>query len=127
MGHTTYQFKRNESSFTKIPAELWNTPHPPKELFIQGTPKAIELLECLPDRGLAVVGTRNPQTRSIGSLKKWILELEGSRLIILSGLARGIDTVAHGSALEAGLPTIAILGAGLDIDYPRQNQELRQK
>ncbi len=110
-----------------IPTQLWNTPDPPQEFFVQGTSKAFALLDSLPEQGLAIVGTRNPQPRAAEALRKWVLELEGSRLIILSGLARGIDTIAHWSALAAGLPTIAILGAGLDIPYPKQNQDLRKE
>ncbi len=53
--------------------------------------------------------------------------LKGSSLIILSGFARGIDAAAHSSALKAQLPTIAILAAGLDQNYPRQHSSLRQE
>lgn len=106
---------------------LWQVLEPPVELFIQGSPEALKLLHSLPERGLAVVGTRNPQPKSVSLLKKWIRELEGSNLIIISGLARGIDAVAHAASLEAKLPTIAVLGAGLDLDYPRENTTLRNE
>ena len=54
-------------------------------------------------------------------------ELRGSGLVIVSGFARGIDSRAHELALEHGLKTIAILGCGLNIDYPRENRTLRDK
>lgn len=112
-----------QSDFPK----LWEVPHPPESLYVQGSTEALQLLAQLPDWGLAVVGTRNPQSRSAIQLRKWIHELKGSSLIIISGLARGIDAVAHSAAVEAGLPTIAILGAGLELNYPRENQDLRKR
>jgi DNA protecting protein DprA len=110
-----------------LPPEIWDVPQPPFELFIQGSAHALQVLANLPERGLAIVGTRNPQARSVVALRQWIAELAHSNLIILSGLARGIDAVAHTAALDAGLTTIAILGAGLDINYPRENELLRKR
>ena len=83
------------------------------------------LLEVLPERALAIVGTRVPLPRSTYQLRKWILELSGEDFVIVSGFARGIDTAAHQAALDAHLPTIAVLGSGLDIPYPSQNSDLR--
>ena len=75
------------------------------------------------------MGTRNPQSRSILFLRNQlrILKSASPPLVILSGLARGIDATAHRSALESGLPTIAIVGSGLDRCYPTENQELRDQ
>ena len=109
-----------------IPRNLWEISEPPKELYIQGKPAALNLLQRLPETGLALVGTRTPQSRSIIFLQNEVARLNRSGLILISGLARGIDTVAHWSAIKAGLPTIAILGAGLDIPYPRENSELKR-
>jgi len=86
-----------------------------------------DLLNSLPASGLAVVGTRYPQRRSFELLEKTFRELKDSGLVIVSGFARGIDSRAHELALEHGLKTIAILGCGLNIDYPRENRVLRQK
>ncbi len=105
----------------------WKWSDPPEILHTQGTPKAFELFRRLPEDGLAIVGTRQPQHRSLQLLRKSLKMLEGTNLIIVSGLAIGIDTVAHTSALEAKLPTIAVLGAGLDIPYPWSNQDLRKR
>ncbi|MGK5084316.1 DNA-processing protein DprA [Bdellovibrionota bacterium FG-1] len=96
------------------------------QLHIQGKPDALALLKQLPHRGLAVVGTRCPQPRCVDLVRSTLGQLRGRNLIILSGLARGIDSVAHESALRAELPTIAILGGPLDQIYPRQNQDLAQ-
>jgi DNA processing protein len=97
----------------------------PEFLDVQSLSGDSSLLDDLPDLGLAVVGTRHPQKRSLDFLSSVMQELRGSNLIIISGLARGIDAAAHTLALENGLRTIAILGCGIDIDYPKENQSLR--
>jgi DNA processing protein len=107
--------------------ELWNITLPPQRLFIEGRPSALSLLQRLPEAGLAVVGSREPHEYSQRFLKREIHKLQSSSLIILSGLARGIDSIAHESALEAGLPTIGVIAAGLDIAYPRETLPLRRK
>jgi DNA protecting protein DprA len=109
-------------------AELWSVPERPlRELYIQGTDRALGILSQLPNRGLAIVGTREPQPQSIHHMRECILSLGREQIIVISGLARGIDSNAHQAALDANIPTLAILGAGLDIPYPRQNQALRDR
>lgn len=98
-----------------------------KKVFIQGSAHALSTFECLPEQGLAVVGTRQPQHRSIDFTRHLIRDLSDSGLIIISGLALGVDTVAHEAALEYGLRTIAVMGTGLDHTYPQKNQSLREK
>lgn len=111
-----------------LPPCLWQVPSPTlAQIHIQGSERALQLLQRLPEHGLAIVGTRNPQSRSIQTLQNWMKYLKGTPLIIVSGFARGIDTSAHRMALQINLPTIAILGAGLGIPYPSQNQDLRQQ
>lgn len=104
---------------------LFDVPHPPKELYVMGSVDSLKLLERLPDQGLAIVGTRDPETRSQTLVSKTLSELSNSPLIIISGFARGIDTTAHWSALKENLPTIAILGCGLNISYPPENEDLK--
>lgn len=106
---------------------FWQVPEAPQKIYIQGRSESLILLERLPRDGFAIVGTRDPQTRSKAQVRKIVNELQGSSLIILSGFARGIDAEAHWAALEAGLPTIAVLGTGMNSNYPLQNSELRQK
>lgn len=96
-------------------------------LRVEGTPKAFELLHHLPYRGLAIVGTRKPQNQSLQFLRKLFRSLPPSQLIILSGLARGIDAEAHLCALDHDIPTIAVLGGGLNFTYPRQHAALRRR
>ncbi len=115
------QIDRNQFS------HLWQVNQPPLTLYAQGTKEALTLLHSLPERGLAVVGTRYPLARSVSQTRERILELEGSGLIIISGFARGIDSTAHQAALDAKLATLAVVGNGLDILYPPENAELREK
>lgn len=99
-------------------------PKRPRALFAQGDPSALRLLDRLPSRGLAVVGTRRPQSRSLDHVRATLATLAGSDLIVLSGLALGIDAAAHAAALRAGLRTIAVLAGPLDAIYPAQNAGL---
>ncbi|OFZ21070.1 MAG: hypothetical protein A2X94_06990 [Bdellovibrionales bacterium GWB1_55_8] len=112
---------------TEGPESIWNILFSPERLYLRGSPEALALLAGLPSRGLGIVGTRNPQSRSLLQVRKTVLELENTDLIIISGLARGIDSAAHQTALDAGLPTIAVLGGGLDQLYPRENQDLANR
>lgn len=78
---------------------------------------------------LAIVGTRT-MTRYGEQVTRRVIEdlaLARANVTIISGLARGIDAVAHEQALESGLPTVAVLGGGLTRIYPRQNQELAER
>jgi DNA protecting protein DprA len=99
----------------------------PEFLDVQSLSGNSSLLDDLPDLGLGVVGTRHPQKRSLDLLERVMADLRGTRLIVISGFARGIDSAAHALALKNGLRTIAILGCGIDIDYPRENRRLRHQ
>ncbi len=76
---------------------------------------------------LAVVGTRKPQTQGRDLCKKLIGDLHGQDITVISGLAYGIDTLAHESALDNGLDTIAVLGHGLNKVYPWTNRGLAER
>lgn len=115
-----------ELNRTHLYGHLFDVKEPPEKLYLRGKPKAFDLLNQIPERGLAIVGTRYPSPRSKQQTRKWIQELSGSGLIILSGMAQGIDLTAHQAAIDFGLPTIGILGAGLDIPYPKESYPLRE-
>lgn len=102
----------------EYPLELKNIYNPPVLLFYQGN------LDLLSKPKLAVVGARKCSQTGADSVKKLVNEL-GNKLVIVSGLARGIDTAAHISALKAGGSTIAVIGCGLDVYYPRENAKLQ--
>jgi len=73
---------------------------------------------------LAIVGTRRTTVYGRQVTEEIVADLARSKITIVSGLARGIDSIAHRSALEAGGRTIAVFGCGLDIVYPSENANL---
>ena len=74
---------------------------------------------------MAVVGARTASQTGTKSVQKIVSEL-GNQFVIVSGLARGIDTSAHISALKNGGATIAVIGCGLDVHYPKENKLLQE-
>lgn len=93
---------------------------PPQRLYYKGN------LELLKKTCIAVVGTRKNSDYGEEMTRKIIDELSHLDICIVSGLAVGIDTVAHQAALEYGLSTIAILGSGIENIYPLENFELAE-
>ena len=75
---------------------------------------------------LAIVGTRRPTVYGRQVTEEIVADLARSSITIISGLARGIDSVAHRTALDAGGKTVAVFGSGLDIVYPGENAKLAQ-
>ena len=103
-----------------FPALLRAVHDPPIGLFVRGAADT----ELLSRTAVAVVGAR--ACSSYGGHVARLLgrELAGAGLVVVSGLARGIDGAAHRGALEAGGPTVAVLGCGIDRDYPASHREL---
>lgn len=104
-----------------FPLLLLEIPDPPLLLFVMGN---TELLSC---PLLAMVGTRIPTSYGRQSSYQLAYDLTKSGFVIVSGMARGIDTQAHYGALLAGRGTIAVLGSGVDIIYPNENRSLYMK
>ncbi|MBI1938440.1 MAG: DNA-protecting protein DprA [Ignavibacteriales bacterium] len=78
-----------------------------------------------PDKySVAIVGTRQPTTYGKTQAEKFTSELVEKDITIVSGLARGIDSIAHETALKKGGRTIAVLGSGLNVIYPPENKKL---
>ena len=102
----------------RYPARLKEIYDPPPMLFARGR---IELLDRL---GIAVVGTRRPSHYGVTAAARLAGDLANAGLVIISGMARGIDTAAHKAALEAGGDTIAVFGCGVDELYPVENKKL---
>jgi len=92
----------------------------PPVLYIKGS------LPAEDEPCLAVVGTRRPTVYGRQVAEEMVTDLARSSITIISGLARGIDSVAHRSALDAGGKTVAVFGSGLDIVYPGENAKLAQ-
>ena len=76
---------------------------------------------------IAVVGTRHPSPYGSGVAEMMSRDLAARRLLIVSGMARGIDSCAHRGALAARMPTIAVWGTGIDVVYPKENKKLAEE
>lgn len=100
------------------PQRLRQIYDPPVALFVRGA------VEALSQPGIAVVGTRHPTPYGLGMAERLACDLAAHGLIILSGLARGIDSAAHRGAVHAKARTVAVLGTGVDVIYPRENTRL---
>ncbi|MBL8898768.1 MAG: DNA-protecting protein DprA [Planctomycetes bacterium] len=74
---------------------------------------------------ISIVGTREPTRPGVDRTRVLALELVRREIIVVSGLAKGIDTVAHRTAIEAGGRTIAVLGTPLDVVYPAENRDIQ--
>lgn len=107
----------------EIPSQLYEIPEPPKQLWIEGVMPAVESIF------LVIVGSRKCTTYGRDACEKIISGLKGYPLVIVSGLALGMDTLVHENALKAGLTTIAFPGSGLSnkVLYPRSNWNLANK
>lgn len=73
---------------------------------------------------VAVVGSRRASPYAINAARQLSSDLTRAGLVIVSGLARGVDAAAHSAALDAGGRTVAVLGTGIDVVYPRSNAKL---
>lgn len=104
----------------RYPDRLRNIPSPPVLLFYRGN------LDCLMGKCVAVVGSRKASLQGIDVTRKICRELSAAGVTVISGLAMGIDAAAHEGCLEGGSPTAAVLGCGLDVDYPIENLTLRE-
>ena len=76
---------------------------------------------------VAVVGTRNPSNDGRARAVKLVKHLVADRFTIVSGLARGIDAIAHQTAIDAGGMTVGVIGTPLSHNYPNENKELQQR
>lgn len=102
----------------EYPARLKECPDPPAVLYYKGN------ADLNPPRVLSIVGTRTPSTYGQQAVRALLRELAPYRVLIVSGLADGIDAIAHRYAMDNGLPTIGVLGHGLDTIYPAGNRLL---
>ena len=100
------------------PPGLRHIPAPPPVLFVRGR------LPPAARPALAIVGTRRASAYGLRTARSLARDLAAVGVVIVSGLARGIDAAAHRGALDGKGATVAVLGCGLDIAYPPENREL---
>lgn len=104
-----------------FPALLARVPQPPAAVFVSGN------ADLLWHPQIAIVGSRNPSAGGRDNAADFARVLGRSGLAVTSGLADGIDAVAHRAALDAGAPTIAVVGTGADLVYPTKNRALSRE
>ncbi|HMN24873.1 MAG TPA: DNA-processing protein DprA [Ignavibacteriaceae bacterium] len=106
---------------------VWDEDFPPLLKKIYDPPLVLSVLGQFDEKdkySIAVVGTRMPTNYGKIQTEKIVSDLVEQNITIVSGLARGIDSVAHLSALKSNGRTIAIIGSGLDVIYPAENKKL---
>jgi DNA processing protein len=108
-------------SCADYPERLREIYDPPPVLWVRGDAK------LLSRPSIAVVGTRHPTPYGTGVAEMLSRDLAARRLLIVSGMARGIDSCAHRGALAARMPTVAVWGTGIDVVYPKENKKLAEE
>lgn len=103
------------------PPRLKEIYDPPLVLYVRGA------AEVLVRPGLAVVGTRHPTPYGSGMAERLACDLAAQGLVIISGMARGVDTAAHRGAISAKGKTVAVFGTGVDVIYPKENSRLAEQ
>lgn len=105
----------SEDSYPKLLKEIYD---PPLVLYYQGS------INFKGHESLAIVGSRKNTNYGKLATEQIVQGLKNNNLNIISGLAKGIDSLAHQAALKNNIRTIAVLGSGLDIIYPKENNAL---
>ena len=103
------------------PIHLKQIYDPPLALYVRGD------ASVLAQPGIAVVGTRHPTPYGSGMAERLSCDLATRGLVILSGMARGVDTAAHRGTITAKGKTVAVFGTGIDVLYPKENTRLSEQ
>ncbi len=106
-----------DNEYPEILTQIYS---PPIVLYVKGD------VNVLNKPCVSIVGTRTPTDLGIKNAKELAKELSRYDITIVSGFARGIDSAAHESTIQAGGKTAAVLGCGIDINYPARNAELKK-
>ena len=107
-------------SCPQYPERLKEIYDPPPVLWVRGD------AGLLARYSIAIVGTRHPTPYGTGVAEMLARDLSARGMLIVSGMARGIDSAAHKGALAAGKPTLAVWGTGIDVIYPKENKKLAE-
>jgi len=103
------------------PQRLKEIYDPPLVLYVRGNPEVLRL------PGIAMVGTRHPTPYGSGMAERLACDLAAQGLVIISGMARGVDTASHRGAITAKGKTVAVFGTGVDVIYPKENSRLSEQ
>jgi DNA processing protein len=103
---------------SRYPVRLREIYDPPIILYVRGE------VGVLSQPGVAVVGTRHPTPYGSGMAERLAIDLSAHGLVIISGMARGVDTAAHRGVIAAKGKTVAVFGTGVDVLYPKENTRL---
>ncbi len=112
------EIKRENLNYPKRLLQIQN---PPEKLYVEGNERLLN------QDAIAIVGTRNYTKYGEKCASKFARELSKKGICIVSGLARGIDSIAHINSMDEEGKTIAVLGSGFDHIYPKENRYLYQK
>lgn len=104
-----------------FPPQLETVPQPPAALFVAGDPALLLAPQ------VAIVGARSATAQGLVTARDFARTLSRAGLIITSGMAEGIDGAAHAAALDAGGSTVAVVGTGPDVVYPRKHRQLADR
>src|SRR5579872_6333389 len=105
----------------EYPERLREIYDPPPVLWVRGD------ATLLARPSIAIVGTRHPSPYGTAVAEMLARDLSVRRLLVVSGMARGIDTCAHKGALAARMPTVAVWGTGIDVIYPKENKKIAEE
>jgi DNA processing protein len=105
----------------EYPERLKEIYDPPPVLWVRGD------VSLLSRPGIAIVGTRHPSPYGMQVAEMLARDLSARRVVIVSGMARGVDTCAHRGALSARMPNVAVWGTGIDVVYPKENRKLAEE
>ncbi len=103
------------------PQQLKQIYDPPLVLYVRGQ------VEVISKPGIALVGTRHPTPYGSGMAERLACDLAAHGLVIISGMARGVDTAGHRGAIAAKGKTVAVFGTGIDVIYPKENSRLSEQ
>ena len=103
---------------SQLPTRLLSIPNPPKQLYCIGD---VGLLE---QELFAIVGSRVPSKDGVATARLFASHIANTDMVIISGGASGVDTIAHRAALDAGKKTVVVFGNGFNYCFPQENQQL---
>jgi DNA processing protein len=112
--------RRRDPAFPRLLSAIHD---PPTRLYLRGSGSP----DLLDQPAVAVVGARACSSYGRSVARSLARDLAGAGIVVVSGMARGIDGDAHRGALEGGGPTVAVLGCGIDRDYPAAHAELARR